>query len=155
MPSTKNLFAPKQPMAPLTASPEFRRPSKTLTSESESLSPRSTPKSKGKSPMTSPSTSSMKAKGKKSIGSRGKCHGCIKRDSIIEVHKLFERQVAKKADKIEDGSGQAIGCFLQIQEYLDIVAPLVNNIGKIASQLSNDANLSPKKTDIIDLERSP
>ena len=158
---TRKLLTSKKTMSPskpLTASPEYNVPPISPLYDSHQTSPLLTPKTKTGSRTSSPSTSSLKGKspmiGMKKPGTRGKCRGCVKRDSVIESHVRFLRTVVRRADRMEEISAEAVGCFFQIQEYLDIVAPLVNDLGKRAGQLSLEASMSPNNTEVIDLENS-
>ena len=72
---------------------------------------------------------------------------------IIDSHKLLCRQVVKKSNRIEDCSGQVLGLFLGLQEYIDVAALMMHKVGKLDQQISNDASHNPKKTDILILTR--
>ena len=67
----------------------------------------------------------------------------------------FLRTVVKRVDRMEEISVQSVGCLFQIQEYLDIIAPLINDLGKRVGQLSLEESSNPTNTEVIDLDKSP
>ena len=141
-------------MAPIIASPKFKRSAALPQTSSDHRSLRVTTRRSGKSPK-SPFSTPQSTYGKKKVGTRGKCCGCMKMDEIIKAHQLFRRTIMNKADKVEEISAQCVRGFFQIQEYVDMVAPMVKNTGKITQQLANDATKTPTQSDIIDIDRSP
>lgn len=74
--------------------------------------PNITLRDKGKSPLTTTTTTSKKSKGKKKPGSREKCRGCVKRESIIDIVKMFRRNVMKKANRVEQLDIQIFSYFI-------------------------------------------
>lgn len=89
---------------------------------------------------------------KKRPGGRGKCKGCIKRQTLLEAEKLARKLAEKKASNIRDDVVEAVDCILHVQEFVGVCGLLMKEVKGLSISLARAVAIDLATKVVIDID---